>query len=73
MKLHSLHHVPFEGLGAIQAWALDKKFQITSTNMWEAKLPAKQDFDWLVVMGGPMNVDEEHLYPWLADEKRARE
>ena len=27
------------------------------------------DFDWLVVMGGPMNVYEELQYPWLAAEK----
>jgi GMP synthase (glutamine-hydrolysing) len=27
------------------------------------------DFDWLVVMGGPMNIYEEGRYPWLAEEK----
>ena len=28
-----------------------------------------QDFDWLVIMGGPMNVYEEVQYPWMRDEK----
>ncbi|MFN7943027.1 MAG: type 1 glutamine amidotransferase [Thermoanaerobaculia bacterium] len=33
-------------------------------------LPAVEDVDLLVVLGGPMNVDEESKYPWLATEKR---
>lgn len=34
------------------------------------KLPRADDFDWLVILGGPMNIYEEDKYPWLADEKR---
>jgi len=26
--------------------------------------------DWLVVMGGPMNIYEDDQYPWLTDEKK---
>jgi GMP synthase-like glutamine amidotransferase len=33
-------------------------------------LPAMEDFDWLVIMGGSMNVYEEDKHPWLAPEKR---
>ena len=29
-----------------------------------------EEFDWLIVMGGPMNIYEEKEYPWLAGEKR---
>ena len=25
--------------------------------------------DWLIIMGGPMNIAEEGRYPWLAEEK----
>ncbi len=32
-------------------------------------LPLATDYDALLVMGGPQQVDEEALYPWLADEK----
>lgn len=28
------------------------------------------EFDWLLVMGGPMNIYEEDKYPWLSKEKR---
>src|SRR5690606_28697951 len=32
-------------------------------------LPTCTDFDALIVMGGPMNVDEHARHPWLAGEK----
>ncbi len=32
-------------------------------------LPAVDDFDWLIVMGGPMSVHDERDYDWLAPEK----
>jgi GMP synthase-like glutamine amidotransferase len=34
-------------------------------------IPALNDFDLLVVMGGPMDVWQEDVYPWLAPEKAA--
>ncbi|HMB44282.1 MAG TPA: type 1 glutamine amidotransferase, partial [Candidatus Methanoperedens sp.] len=33
------------------------------------KLPDISDFDWLVIMGGSMNVYEEDKFPWLTEEK----
>jgi GMP synthase-like glutamine amidotransferase len=33
-------------------------------------LPAWEDFDWLVVLGGPMGVHDEAHCPWLTAEKR---
>ncbi len=71
MKLHCLQHVPFEGLGAIELWALERGFEISYTALWDnPAFPDIKDFDWLVIMGGPMNVDEENLYPWLREEKK---
>ncbi len=32
-------------------------------------LPSPDEFDALIVMGGPMNVDEHARYPWLSAEK----
>jgi GMP synthase-like glutamine amidotransferase len=34
-------------------------------------IPSLDGFDLLVVMGGPMDVWQEDLYPWLKAEKRA--
>ena len=33
-------------------------------------LPCIDDFDWLVIMGGPMGVHDEEQYTWLVDEKK---
>lgn len=33
-------------------------------------LPDRAIFDWLVIMGGPMNVYQKEKYSWLAAEKR---
>ena len=66
-----LQHVPFEGLGSIEDWARDKGYAITAARLFEVhSLPAIADFDWLIVMGGPMGVYDEEKYPWLKDEKR---
>ncbi len=70
MRLHYLQHVPFENPGSILQWAEENGHGLTCTQLYrEETLPAQADFDWLVVMGGPMNIYEEALYPWLAAEK----
>ena len=71
MKLHYLQHVPFEGLGSIEAWAERHGHWITVTRFHAGdSLPPINAFDWLVILGGPMNVYEDLKYPWLQDEKR---
>ena len=71
MRAHYLQHVPFEGLGAIETWLLNADFQITHTALYDAPiLPSLDGIDFLIVMGGPMSVNNESEYPWLVDEKR---
>lgn len=71
MRLHYLQHVAFEGLGNIEPYARKLNWEITATRLYRSeKLPAPDEFDWLVVMGGPMNIYEEKEYPWLAAEKK---
>jgi len=71
MKLHTLQHVHFEGLANLEKWAAKAEFSISFTRLYaDAALPRVADIDWLVVMGGPMNIYEEDRYPWLAEEKR---
>jgi GMP synthase-like glutamine amidotransferase len=70
MKLHYIQHVPFEGPANIESWAREQNWQISGTHLYRReKLPPIEEFDWLVIMGGPMNVYEESEYPWLPDEK----
>ncbi|WP_075184590.1 type 1 glutamine amidotransferase [Teredinibacter haidensis] len=70
MHAHYLQHVPFEGLGSVEAWLLSAGYEITCTKLYESSdLPKVDDVDLLLVMGGPMSVNDEKQYPWLVTEK----
>ena len=70
-RLHYCQHVPFEGLGSIVTWAEAAGFQISGTRFYRNDpLPDVDDLEWLVIMGGPMNIYEEAAHPWLRDEKK---
>ena len=71
MHVHYFQHVPFEGLGSIELWMKSKSVQISATKFYEdPSLPRIQEIDWLIVMGGPMSVNDEQCYPWLQAEKK---
>lgn len=71
MNIHYLQHVPFEDLGSIQTWANNTSHKLSSTRFFEkCSLPKIDDIDFLIVMGGPMGVYEEHTYAWLKEEKK---
>ncbi|MBU4262655.1 MAG: gamma-glutamyl-gamma-aminobutyrate hydrolase family protein [Proteobacteria bacterium] len=71
MRAHYFQHVPFEGLGSIAPWLAAAGFEITSTRFFEsAMFPDLNEIDLLVVMGGPMSVNDEAELPWLVQEKR---
>jgi GMP synthase-like glutamine amidotransferase len=71
MNIHWIQHVPFEGLGSIEGWAGSHGHRMTSTRVYQGELfPSVNCLDWLIIMGGPMNVYEDKKYPWLVNEKR---
>ncbi len=71
MRIHCLTHVPFEGSAVIADWARRRGDTLSLTPVFEGQgLPRPTDFDWLIVMGGPMGVHDEAEHPWLAAEKR---
>lgn len=70
MRSHYLQHVPFEGLGSIEAWLQKANYQISSTQLFDSdELPEINDIDLLIVMGGPMSVNDQQKHPWLVNEK----
>jgi GMP synthase-like glutamine amidotransferase len=74
MRIHYIQHAPFETPGVILDWAAENGHSLTRSLMCsgeraENAFPSLDAFDWLLIMGGPMNVYEEALYPWLAEEK----
>ena len=70
LRIHYFQHEPFEGLGCIEQWAIKSGHILSSTKFYENHLlPEISSFDWLIIMGGGMNVYEEDKYPWLRTEK----
>ena len=55
MKLHIIMHESFESPAAIEQWVLKKGFHVTYTRLYEGnQFPnSSDDFDFLVIMGGP--------------------
>lgn len=69
MRIHYLQHVPFEGLGQIEPLLLAQGHTLTGCHLYRGDaLPTLDDFDGLVVMGGPMGVADTDRYPWLQPE-----
>ena len=71
MRFHIIQHVAFEGPAAIESWLKRRNFTITTTRFFLGDtLPVQEDFDVLIVMGGPMGVEDVQQYPWLTEERR---
>lgn len=70
MRIHWLQHVPFEGLGSIGDWAAKYEVRVTGSRMFAGdELPPLAAFDLLIVMGGPMSVNDTLSHPWLSTEQ----
>jgi GMP synthase-like glutamine amidotransferase len=71
MNAHVFQHAPFESLAGIASWLAARKARVGYTRFFEkAKLSSLNDLDLLIVMGGPMSVNDETELPWLRDEKQ---
>jgi len=70
MRIHYLQHVPFEDLAQISLWAQLRHHSITGSRLFESPVfPESDQFDALIILGGPMNIYEEDRYSWLKAEK----
>lgn len=70
MRVHVFQHVSFEGLGALESAFRRRNFDVATTRFFaNDPLPTPADVDFLVAMGGPMSVNDEATFPWLAAEK----
>jgi GMP synthase-like glutamine amidotransferase len=69
MKVHVITHVPFEGPAAIGTWASLRGYDLTEIVSVTEEYQEPSAVDLLVIMGGPMDADDEFASPWLAAEK----
>ncbi|MDR2425568.1 MAG: type 1 glutamine amidotransferase [Endomicrobium sp.] len=73
-KIHCFKHVFFEDIGCIKDWCVKNGHELSYTKFYEdgvCLIPKPIDYDWLVVMGGPMGVYEDEKYVWFKEEKKA--
>jgi GMP synthase-like glutamine amidotransferase len=69
-RIHYLQHVPYETPGYIIDLSARHHCPLTGTEVWNSvDFPDTADFDMLLIMGGPMNIYEQDVYPWLVEEK----
>lgn len=70
MRVSILQHTSFEGLGRIAEWLDSYASRVRLHYLYAGgHLPTLDDFDLLIVLGGPMSVHDEAEYPWLVEEK----
>ena len=70
MNIHYIQHVAFEDMATIENWAMDRRHSISKTRLYNGgQTPELEEFEWLVIMGGPMNIYEHETHPWLVEEK----
>jgi GMP synthase-like glutamine amidotransferase len=69
-RIITLEHFRADGPGQILHWVERRKHKLRRVFLDEGHLlPAVDEFDLLIVMGGPMNVYEHKEHPWLFEEK----
>ena len=70
-KILVFQHNPWEGPGQfLLGAAKSKSIKLDIIRVWEENIPEVKDYLAMIVLGGGPNVDQEHIYPFLADEKK---
>ncbi|MBL7662524.1 type 1 glutamine amidotransferase [bacterium] len=71
MRIHIIQHVAFEEPGEISNWINRRGHALTLTRVFrDEEFPEIDSFDLLIIMGGPMSVNDHASYPWIANEKK---
>jgi GMP synthase-like glutamine amidotransferase len=70
MRIAVLQHVPFEGPAAMGTWAAERGFPVSMIPLFAgAPCPRRETFEAVFILGGPMSVNDESRFAWLAPEK----
>lgn len=66
-----LTHHPEEGPGLLEDVLKERGWEIVVVGLWNGnRLPDPTPFHLLILMGGPMSVNDDVLHPFLEKEKR---
>jgi GMP synthase-like glutamine amidotransferase len=67
-----LQHLPVEHPGSVGRRLAKVGVELVTVELDHGEaIPELDPFDLMIVMGGPMDVWDEHRHPWLAAERRA--
>jgi len=71
LKALLFQHTPEEHPGSLQKWLDDRRLGYHIHHTYQGlPFPDPSAYDWLIVLGGPMNVDHLEEHPWLAAERK---
>lgn len=71
MRALILQHIACERPGVFEDVLRERGVDLLRVELDEGEpLPASDEFDLIVAMGGPMSVNDDADLPWLSDEKR---
>jgi GMP synthase (glutamine-hydrolysing) len=71
MRVLVLQHIACEPPGEFEDVLFERGADIVRVELDEGDaLPARDEFDAIVAMGGPMSVNDEDDHPWLVAEKQ---
>ncbi len=68
MSVLILKNTPIEGPGTIEDFLRECGIEYRVIELSRQPLPPVENFDTLVIMGGPMSVNEADKYPYIAEE-----
>ena len=70
MRALVFQHTPEESPGTLEPWFRSRGISFDVHHWYrDGRAPEAARYDWLVILGGPMNLDQEAEHPWLRDEK----
>lgn len=70
MSVLILKNYPSEGPGTIAEFLRDSHIPYRAADLSSEAIPSARDTETLVILGGPMSVNEADIYPYIHDEIR---
>ena len=68
MSVLILKNIASEGPGTLEVFLQERGMYYRIVNCGTEDIPGSKDFDTLVMLGGPMSVNEEDVYPYIKRE-----
>lgn len=68
MHVLILKNISQEGPGTIEDYLLENNIKYSIADLSYENMPSSENFDALVILGGPMSVNDAYKYPYITEE-----